>query len=159
MEAIYRDVVALVEHVHRQFLDVVKLELEAHGLHDINNVQALMLFDIGDSEMTMGEVSLRGGHIASHATYNVKKMVDVGYLQQMRSPYDRRSVRVRLTDKGEALRDKIACMHETHLATLQARSVRPEDLAVARRILRRLDRFWTQLIERSPRFLETSTAA
>ena len=159
MEAVYRDVIALVEHVHRQFLDVVKLELDSQGLQDINNVQALMLFNIGDFEMTMSEVSLRGGHLASNATYNVKKMVEAGYLQQERSPHDRRSVRVRLTSKGEALCEKIAIMHEAHLTALQRRSVRTEDLAAAQRTLRRLDRFWTQLIDLSQRALQISPAA
>ena len=159
MEAVYREVIALVEHMHRQFLDVVKLELDTQGLQDINNVQALMLFSIGDFEVTMGEVSLRGGHLASHATYNVKKMVEAGYLQQERSPHDRRSLRVHLTDKGAALRKKVAFMHQVHLTALRRRSVTTEDLAAAQRTLRRLDRLWSQILDLSQRALQTSTAA
>ena len=56
----YLEVISLVERLHRQFMEVVKLELEGSGVHDINNVQAMMLFNIGDVEMTVGELTLRG---------------------------------------------------------------------------------------------------
>ena len=70
----YLDVIALVERPHRQFLEVVKLELDTQGVHDINNVQAMILFNIGDPEMTVGELTLRGCYLGSNVSYNVKKM-------------------------------------------------------------------------------------
>ena len=65
MDNPYLEVVSLVERLHRQFLEVVKLELEGIGIHDINNVQAMMLFNIGDAEMTVGELTLRGCYLGS----------------------------------------------------------------------------------------------
>jgi hypothetical protein len=53
MDNPYLEVVSLVERLHRQFLEVVKLELEGFGIHDINHVQAMMFFNIGDAEMTV----------------------------------------------------------------------------------------------------------
>src|SRR6266699_2904858 len=81
----YLEVIALVERLHRHFLEVVKLELEGLGVHDINNVQGLMLFNIGDAEMTVGELTLRGCYLGSNVSYNVKKMVENDYLVQERS--------------------------------------------------------------------------
>src|SRR5579872_2700676 len=101
METAYLDVVALVERLHRQFLEVVKLELDTQGIHDINNVQGLILFNIGDLEMTVGELTLRGCYLGSNVSYNVKKMVENDYLVQERSTHDRRSMRVRLSPKGQ----------------------------------------------------------
>jgi len=103
----YLEVISLVERLHRHFLEVVKLELDGLGIHDINNVQGLMLFNIGDAEMTVGELTLRGCYLGSNVSYNVKKMVENGYLSQTRSVHDRRSIHVRLTDKGRKLRDRL----------------------------------------------------
>ena len=97
----YLEMISLVERLHRHFLEVVKLELEGLGIHDINNVQGMMLFNIGDAEMTVGELTLRGCYLGSNVSYNVKKMVENGYLVQERSVHDRRSIHVRLTEKGD----------------------------------------------------------
>jgi len=97
MQTAYMDLIALVERLHRQFLEVVKLELDTNSVHDINNVQAMILYNIGDMEMTVGELTLRGCYLGSNVSYNVKKMLENGYIVQERSPHDRRSARVRLT--------------------------------------------------------------
>ena len=34
-----------------------------------------MLFNIGDAEMTVGELTLRGCYLGSNVSYNVRKMV------------------------------------------------------------------------------------
>src|SRR3954452_10565756 len=115
----YLEVVSLVERLHRQFLDVVKLELDGLGMHDINNVQAMMLFNIGDAQMTVGELTLRGCYLGSNVSYNVKKMVENGYLAQERSVHDRRSAHVNLTEKGQSLRERLGLMHQRHVEMLK----------------------------------------
>src|SRR5882762_480671 len=101
----YLEVVSLIEWLHRRLLELVKLELDGLSIYDINSVQGLMLFNIGDAEMTVGELTLRGCYLGSNVSYNVRKMVENGYLVQERSVHDRRSIHVRLTDKGRDLRD------------------------------------------------------
>jgi hypothetical protein len=64
----YLEAISLIERSHRQFLEIVKLELDGRGIHDINNVQALMLFNIGDAEMTVGELTLRGCYLGSNVS-------------------------------------------------------------------------------------------
>src|ERR671930_435231 len=114
MNSAYLEVISLVERLHRHFLEVVKLELEGLGIHDINNIQGMMLFNIGEAEMTIGELTLRGCYLGSNVSYNVKKMVENGYLAQQRSPHDRRSIHVRLTQKGIRLRDCLTEMLRRH---------------------------------------------
>ena len=120
----YLEVISLVELLHRQFMEVVKLELEGFGIRDINNVQAMMLFNIGDVEMTVGELTLRGCYLGSNVSYNVKKMVENKYLVHERSAHDRRSIRVRLTERGMKLRDSLTVMHQRHAEMLSRAALR-----------------------------------
>ena len=151
----YLEVISLVERLHRHFLEVVKLELDGLGIHDINNVQGMMLFNIGDAEMTVGELTLRGCYLGSNVSYNVKKMVENGYLAQQRSLHDRRSIHVHLTEKGIKLRDLLTVMHQRHAEMLPQAAVSFEDLRGASATLRRLERFWLRagdLVQRPPQF-------
>jgi len=155
MNNAYLEVISLVERLHRHFLEVVKLELEGLGIHDINNVQGMMLFNIGDAEMTVGELTLRGCYLGSNVSYNVKKMVENGYLAQQRSLHDRRSIHVRLTAKGIKLRDRLTVMHQRHAEMLPQAALSAEDLQGAGATLRRLERFWIRagdFVQRSPQF-------
>ena len=155
MDNPYLEVISYVERLHRQFLEVVKLELEGFGIHDINNVQAMMLFNIGDAEMTVGELTLRGCYLGSNVSYNVKKMVENEYLAHERSVHDRRSIHVQLTEKGIKLRDNLTGMHRRHAEMLLQAALSAEDLKGAGVTLRRLERFWIRaadLVQRPPQF-------
>jgi DNA-binding MarR family transcriptional regulator len=159
MQSAYLDLIALVERLHRQFLEVVKLELDTNAVHDINNVQAMILYNIGDLEMTVGELTLRGCYLGSNVSYNVKKMLENGYIVQERSSHDRRSVRVRLSDKGLALHQKLKRMHERHMSSLSQGVVQGDDMVAAHRTLRRLERFWTHAVELGSRAVAFPPAA
>jgi len=151
----YLEVISLDHRLHRHFLEVVKLELDGLSIHDINNVQGLMLFNIGDAEMTVGELTLRGCYLGSNVSYNLKKMVENGYLVQERSVHDRRSIHVRLTDKGRALRDQLSVMHQRHIEMLSQTAIADGDLQNVIVTLRRLERFWIRagdLVQRPGRF-------
>ena len=145
MSNAYLDVISLIERLHRHFLEVVKLELEGLGIHDINNVQGMMLFSIGDAEMTVGELTLRGCYLGSNVSYNVKKMVENGYLAQQRSAHDRRSIHVHLTNKGCELRDRLTAMHQRHLEMLSQTELTADDLQAVGVKLRRLEQFWIRV--------------
>src|SRR5256714_9643035 len=138
----YLEVISLVERLHRHFLEVVSLELDGLSIHDINNVQGMMLFNSGDAGMTGGELPLRGCYLGSNVSYNVKKMVENGYLVQERSVHDRRSIHVRLTDKGRGLRDRLSGMHQRHIEMLSQTAITDGNLQDVIVTLRRLERFW-----------------
>ena len=147
----YLAVISLVERLHRHFLNVVKLEVDSSDIRDINNVQAVMLFNLGDAEMTVGELTLRGCYLGSNVSYNLKKLVGNGYVEQARSSHDRRSTHVRLTPKGHALRDRLAAMHRRHAESLQ-RVITAPDLEHAAATLSRLERFWVHVSDKASPF-------
>jgi DNA-binding MarR family transcriptional regulator len=121
------------------------------GIHDINNIQGLILYNVGDAKMTVGDLTLRGCYLGSNVSYNVKKMVENGYLVQERSEHDRRSIHVRLSEKGGALRDRLSAMHERHVGMLEQVSLKSEDLDPAGVALKRLERFWTRAADLAQR--------
>ena len=139
----YLELISRIELLHRQLLELVKIELETLGARDINNVQALMLFNINHAEMTIGELTLRGCYLGSNVSYNVKKMVETGYLDAERSVHDLRSIRVKLTNKGHLLRDRLVSMYTRHTEMLSHTNITESDLQGALAALERLSRFWT----------------
>ena len=145
--ASYLDALTLVERLHRLLLDVIKDEFERVGVLEINAVQALLLFNVGDNEVTAGELKSRGYYQGSNVSYNLKKLVEMGYMHHQRSEIDRRSVRVRLTDKGRGVRNVVAKLFMTHAEGLVDRGVLDqsgiEDITTA---LRRVERYWTEQI-------------
>jgi len=143
----YYDSILLIERLHRHFLEVLKVELDRQGIPDINNVQSLILYNIGDDELTVGELTARGYYLGSNVSYNVKKMCENGYLTQERSPHDRRSVRVRLSDKGLALRDKVSALFERQVDTLTQSGFSFEELTKANETMRKLERFWSSSLD------------
>lgn len=143
MKEEYFEAIRLIERLHRQFLEVVKVELDRTGIVDINNIQALILANIGKEELTVGELTNRGYYLGSNVSYNVKKMVENDYLNQERSPHDRRSVRVRVSEKGLAVCQLIAALHERHIAQLDDSPI-AQELSGVNNTLRALERFWTE---------------
>lgn len=143
----YLDVLSLVERLHRLLLDVVKDEFERVGLLEINSVQALLLFNIGDNEVTAGELKSRGYYQGSNVSYNLKKLVEMGYMHHQRCEIDRRSVRVRLTEKGREVRDMVAELFERHAEGLQGKGVLTSDgIEEISTALKRVERYWTDQI-------------
>ncbi|MAM60928.1 winged helix DNA-binding protein [Maritimibacter sp. UBA3975] len=143
----YLDALSLIERLHRLLLDVIKDEFERLGVLEINAVQALLLFNIGENEVTAGELKSRGYYQGSNVSYNLKKLVEMGYMHHQRSEIDRRSVRVRLTDKGRHIRDVVGGLFERHSAGLEERAILSLDgIDEVNTSLKRVERFWTDQI-------------
>ena len=137
----------LIERIHRLLLDVIKDEFERLGRTDVNSVQALLLYNIGDAELTAGELTSRGYYLGSNVSYNLKKLVDAGYIDHQRSTVDRRSVRVKLTDKGQEICKLVNTLYQRQLKSLeQVGGIGSDDLEVLNKALIRLERFWTDQI-------------
>lgn len=145
--ASYLEGLTLVERLHRLLLDVIKDEFERLGILEINPVQALLLFNVGDNEVTAGELKSRGYYQGSNVSYNLKKLVENGYMHHQRSEVDRRSVRVRLTQKGRDIRKIVAELFAKHSEGLVGRGVVDlmgmDDIVSC---LRRIKRYWTEQI-------------
>ncbi len=140
----YYESIQLIERLHRHFLDVLKVELDKKNIQDINNVQCMILYNVGEEEMTVGELTIRGYYLGSNVSYNVKKMVENDYLIQERSVHDKRSIRVRLSDKGIELCDMISAMFSRHEEQISGSDINDERLSDLNQTLKMLERFWAQ---------------
>ncbi len=147
LHAGYLETLTLVERLHRLLLDVIKDEFERLSILDVNAVQALLLFNIGDLELNAGELKSRGYYQGSNVSYNLKRLVEMGYMHHRRSEVDRRSVRVRLTDKGRRLREVVARLFQSHAEGIAARGVLDLDgVEQVTMSLRRMERYWSDQI-------------
>ena len=143
----YVETLGLLERMHRLLLDVLKDEFERLGILDVNPVQAMLLYNVGGHEVTAGELKSRGYYQGSNVSYNLKKLVETGYMHHQRCAVDRRAVRVRLTQKGHDVRKVVADLFDRHAGLLDDRGiVDVSGLEDANQAMRRMERFWTDQI-------------
>ncbi|WP_421398480.1 transcriptional regulator LdtR [Agrobacterium fabrum] len=147
IRSLYMESLHLVERLHRRLLDVIKDEFDRQGRDDVNAVQALLLFNIGNSELTAGELRSRGYYLGSNVSYNVKKLVDLGLINHQRSRVDRRSVRISLTEEGQAIAETVARLYERHVGSIEkVGGIGTGEFSEMNKLLQRLDRFWNDSI-------------
>jgi DNA-binding MarR family transcriptional regulator len=143
----YLQSLMLVERLHRRLLDVIKDEFDRRGRTDINAVQALLLYNMGDKELSAGELHTRGYYLGTNVSYNLKKLVELGLLEHQRSRIDRRSVRIRLTPKGREVYEIVEALCQKHARTVeQVGGVNADEFGTLNKLLQRLERFWTDQI-------------
>ena len=143
MKAAYLETITLVERLHRQCLEIIKAELDRRGVRDLNNVQALIIYNIGEEELSVGELTHRGYYLGSNVSYKVKKMVENGYLIQERSLHDRRSFHVRASDKGLEIYRAISTLFDRQADELLGNQISEDALTEANQALKRLQQFWS----------------
>ncbi|WP_394691994.1 transcriptional regulator LdtR [Hoeflea sp.] len=137
----------LVERLHRRLLDVIKDEFDRNNRTDINAVQALLLFNIGNSELTAGELRSRGYYLGSNVSYNLKKLVDLGYINHQRSRVDRRAVRISLTEHGVEVAEIVAGLYDRHINSIaKVGGIGANEFEELNKLMQRLDRFWNDQI-------------
>jgi DNA-binding MarR family transcriptional regulator len=147
VKEIYIEAILLIERLHRRFLDVIKTELDRLKIEDINNIQTLILYNINTEQLTIGELTVRGYYLGSNVSYNVKKLVENNYLVQERSPHDKRSTRVKLSEKGLTLCQRIDELYHRNIDSLtRAGNPNAKALADTNVALKQLERFWTDYI-------------
>jgi len=142
----YHNIVRLIERLHRHFLDVLRTELRRLSIEDINAVQALLLYNIGEADVVIRDLKDRGYYHGSNVSYNIKKLTEFGYLTQERCAHDRRSVRLRLTDKGMNLCKAVGDLQAHLAAKVGCDEVVRGELESAGTNLLRLERTWTDFI-------------
>ena len=143
----YLQALRLIERLHRLLLDVIKDEFDRLGGSELNSVQALLMYNIGDSELTAGELKSRGYYLGSNVSYNLKKLVDMGYIDYKRSESDRRSVRVSLSQRGKDACAVVQKLYQRQLGSIEAvGEISSEDFRGLNKALVRLERFWSDQI-------------
>jgi len=106
-----------------------------------------LLYNIGDAELTPGELRSRGHYLGSNVSYNLKQLIDKGYIRDQRSDTDKRSKRVSLTAGGIHVRDKLEELFQRQLASVeQVGGVSVDLIEQTNKSLQRLERFWADQI-------------
>ena len=147
LKSLYLETLQLVERLHRRLLDVIKDEFDRNSRTDINAVQALLLFNIGDSVLTAGELRTRGFYLGSNVSYNLKKLVDLGFINHQKSRVDRRAVKVSLTETGREVAAIVAELYDRHIGSIdKVGGLDEQEFQKMNRSLQRLDRFWNDQI-------------
>ena len=138
---------SLLEQAHRRLHDVVKDDLERGGERHLTGVQALLLYEIGDGETPASALRARGAFAGTSLSYNIKKLQEGGYLNQNRSEADKRTVNLKLTERGLKVRQRVEMLFERQATALEpTASVRPSDLTQLNKTVSRLERFWSDQI-------------
>ncbi|MHA1566959.1 MAG: MarR family winged helix-turn-helix transcriptional regulator [Alphaproteobacteria bacterium] len=145
--AAFSDITRLIERLHRRYLDVIRLELSKRGLDDINAVQAVLLTNVKDAEVSIRELVDRGYYIGSNVTYNVRHLVQCGYVLQSRSERDRRSVKIKLTESGLEVCKLLGEMEQRHADAMGDTGRQLSEVETARNTLRALERVWSDSIQ------------
>lgn len=146
MKEAYFDAVVMIERLHRLFLEVVKVELDRLNIRDINNVQALVLYNIGQDQVTVGELTNRGYYLGSNVSYNLRKMVQNNYIAQEPSPHDRRSSHVKLSPKGVDLFQKLDKVMGVQAGQLEKETNDKNIIPSLGGTLKKLEIFWSNLL-------------
>lgn len=143
-KATFLECLRLVERLHRRLLDVLRYRLEEMGRTELNSVQALLIYNVGEQEMTAGELRTRGYYLGSNVSYNLKKLVEMGFISHHKSEHDRRSVRVALTEKGRMISEMIDSLYDEQLEEIMGDELLGlEDMRDLRKNLRNLERYWS----------------
>lgn len=146
------ELVRVIERMYRRYLDRLRVDLIRIGADDISPSHAMLLFTIGDDDLSVRDLMDRGHYLGSNASYSLKQLVQSGYVDRTASARDRRSARIRLTDKGKSLCQAIKSADEVN----QAQIVRNERDRMALEetfaLLRKLEVIWaTDLQQRNGR--------
>jgi DNA-binding MarR family transcriptional regulator len=142
----YLELTRLIERLHRRFLDLLRSELNRLGIRDINSVQALLLANIGREEIAIRDLVERGYYQGSNVSYNLKKLGEMGYLEQERSTHDRRSVSIRLTEKALGIVDQIRALEQQIAGQLDDQDIGTAEIDSVCQALRRVERTWTDYV-------------
>jgi len=137
--------VGLIDRLQAKHHEIIARMLEARNLTELTAVQAVMLYNLGDREIMAGEMRSRGIYLGSNVSYNLKKLVGLGYLEQRPSPHDKRASHVRLTEKGKAIHDLVGQTYAAHVQKILATCpIDFQDVINLENILQVVDQFWSQ---------------
>lgn len=143
----YLELTSYMERLHRLLLDVIKDEFERLGNKNINSVQALLLFNIGENELTAGELRSKGYYQGSNVSYNLKKLVEAGYIDHERCQSDRRSVRIKLTEKGQDIQHIVSEMYKRQIDEIIGTGTADcETILDLNRHMKSFEKYWSSKI-------------
>jgi DNA-binding MarR family transcriptional regulator len=140
---IHLEIVRIIDRLYRRYTDLMRVDLTRLGNEDVSPSQIMMLFTIGGGELSVRDLLDRGYYLGSNASYNLKQLVDGNYIEREISSRDRRSARISLSAKGQALCDEVRRCHDSYHREIARDPVEARNLEVTYQVLRRLEDVWT----------------
>lgn len=142
--------ILLIERLHRRYLDIVRIELNKLGIRDINAPQALLLANIGDTEILVKDLLDRGYYLGQNVNYSIRKLIEYEYLNQTRDAHDKRAIRISLTEKGRKLVPIIREIDHLNKGSVLQEPLSEQDIEQVCSTLKKVERCWTEYIQFSP---------
>jgi DNA-binding MarR family transcriptional regulator len=140
------DLLRLLERVHRRSLDLFRVDLTRLGIEDLSPSQVMVLFTIGSDDLSVRDLIDRGYYLGSNASYNLKRLVETGYVDRNASQRDRRSARIRLSEKGRALCEQVRVADEAYYRSVVRDGEEERELETTFRTLKRLEQVWSNTL-------------
>lgn len=137
--------IALLEHLHQKLHDMLHFVLEGAGVTDLTPVQALLIYNLGEHEIMTGELRTRGFYLGSNVSYNLKKLVSLGYIAQEKHAHDKRSIRVSLTARGHKVRKIMSELYDAQIQKMiEDCPLEFEDLRASAKVMDVWNQFWAK---------------
>ena len=140
------EIVRVIERLHRRSLDLIRADLIRAGVDDLSPSQVMMLLTIGRSELSVRDLIERGYYLGSNASYSLKRLVEAEYVIRTASERDRRSARIRLSEKGQKLCDMIKTIDRTYHRLVTRNEEEIRELESTFRTLKRLEEAWSNAV-------------
>jgi DNA-binding MarR family transcriptional regulator len=145
MKRDYYNILVSLERSYKLFLEILDKSLEKTGVLGVNNVQALIIYNLSNNEVSVGELISRGIYQGSNVSYNLKKLIQQGYIDQIPSERDKRSLHVRLTEKGREVCKKVDECVDMQASSFSNNSRGKKALTTILKDVRSLERFLIQM--------------
>ncbi len=131
-----------IVQAQKSFLELIEHELKLINEENLSAVQALIILNIGDNDVSLGDLVLKRGYSGSNASYNIKKIANEGYIEQIPSPHDKRSLILRLTNKGTDVFKKLKSAIDKHSQKLEHVVFDRVNYSRVSKFLREISNYW-----------------
>ncbi|MBP1884572.1 MarR family transcriptional regulator [Sinorhizobium mexicanum] len=138
----YFELARVMERASRRFSGLLRTELSKIGVDDIGPAQAMVLLAIGEAELSVGELLDRGYYMGSNISYYLKQLGDGDYIDRIASQRDKRSARIRLSEKGRKLCASLREAARSYERALTHGEQDRQNLETAFQTLHRLELVW-----------------
>ncbi|WP_050577486.1 MarR family transcriptional regulator [Sinorhizobium arboris] len=142
----YLELARVMERASRRFYGVLRAELTMLGVDDIGPAQAMVLLAIGGTELSVGELLDRGHYMGSNVSYHLKQLAGGDYIERIASQRDKRSARIRLSEKGKKLCADLREAGKSYERGLSRAAQERRDLETAFQTLLQLELVWSNAV-------------
>ncbi len=146
MQSHHLELVRVIERVHRRYFDLLRVELTRLGVDDISPSQVMLLFTIGEDELSVRDLLERGHYLGSNASYNLSSCWRPITSSGPRLPATAAPPAYGWTRRAANLCNLIRSVDETYHRLVARDAEETRELGIAFAMLRRLEFVWTNAL-------------